>query len=375
MQIVDATSSKAIKLGLVVPFENPHFVDLFRFGESVGYWVLQVFAFRDLPEHRKELGWKMSRNTMLMTAGWNHIFSLALKLRQFDSVVFLGMIDPSPYQTFLCMIAQLFGVRVVIASEGLKTPTAKRLPWIVRYVLNRPSVSLLAIGKGSADDYRELGLDKVSFYKFGFFERYELNAKKPQSFVKDELTILSVGQLIKRKNFASVVNALQKVTTSQKIVYKICGDGEELSALGQLGASLPENMSLQLLGNCNRDKLATIFNDADIFVMPSIYDGWGVVLNQAMHYQLPTIVSTGVRAAEGYLVEHGENGLLYESDDELVKQLEILINSSELRESLSRNCQASVGKWNMEACALRLYQWLSKDSSEVFQDGPLAAIT
>ena len=62
------------------------------------------------------------------------------------------------------------------------------------------------------------------------------------------------------------------------------------------------------------ESLPAFFAEADIFVLPSRYDGWGVVVNQALGAGLPVICSDAVGAAED-LVEEGGNGFTFPSED------------------------------------------------------------
>ncbi len=62
------------------------------------------------------------------------------------------------------------------------------------------------------------------------------------------------------------------------------------------------------------DDLPRFFAQADVFVLPSRYDGWGVVVNQALGAGLPIICSDQVGAGCD-LVTEGENGRLFSAGD------------------------------------------------------------
>jgi glycosyltransferase involved in cell wall biosynthesis len=60
--------------------------------------------------------------------------------------------------------------------------------------------------------------------------------------------------------------------------------------------------------------LPRFFAQADIFVLPSRHDGWGVVVNQAMAAGLPIIASDAVGAASD-LIEEGKSGFVVPAGD------------------------------------------------------------
>ena len=81
------------------------------------------------------------------------------------------------------------------------------------------------------------------------------------------------------------------------------------------------------------EELPRFFAQADAFVLPSRYDGWGVVVNQALGAGLPVICSDRVGAGHD-LVEDGVNGLKFPAGDSaaLAQQMERLVSAPELLE-------------------------------------------
>jgi len=82
--------------------------------------------------------------------------------------------------------------------------------------------------------------------------------------------------------------------------------------LPRLLASLPEGVRarIEYAGFQPPEELPRHFARADVFILPSRYDGWGVVVNQAIGAGLPVICSDAVGAGHD-LVEEEANGLLF----------------------------------------------------------------
>ena len=68
--------------------------------------------------------------------------------------------------------------------------------------------------------------------------------------------------------------------------------------------------NVHLVGFVNQTELPTYYAAADVFVLPSQYETWGLVLNEAMASGLPGIVSDGCGAAQDMIIE-GETGYSY----------------------------------------------------------------
>jgi len=91
-----------------------------------------------------------------------------------------------------------------------------------------------------------------------------------------------------------------------------------------------------LTGFINQSEIGKFYSLADIFVLPSgAGETWGLVVNEAMLFQLPIVVSNAVGCA-GDLVVSGENGFIFKEGDvdELARRLSELTTKSELRKTL-----------------------------------------
>jgi glycosyltransferase involved in cell wall biosynthesis len=70
---------------------------------------------------------------------------------------------------------------------------------------------------------------------------------------------------------------------------------------------------VQVIGPVPQADLNRIYNQCDVFVLPSLSDGWGMVVSQALACGLPIVVSDMTGAKE--LVEPGQNGFVVKSGD------------------------------------------------------------
>lgn len=122
-------------------------------------------------------------------------------------------------------------------------------------------------------------------------------------------TVLFVGRLVESiKGIESVLRALSRLAedgVESELV--LAGEGPEADHYRQLASSL--GVRARLLGNVDHDTLCRWYAASDLLTLPSRSEVWGFVLNEAMEFGLPLVVSDAVGAA-GDLVVDGEHGAI-----------------------------------------------------------------
>ncbi|MEM1547361.1 MAG: glycosyltransferase family 4 protein, partial [Candidatus Methanomethylicia archaeon] len=99
-----------------------------------------------------------------------------------------------------------------------------------------------------------------------------------------------------------------------------------------------------------------VFEDAAIFVLPSIYEPFGMAAAEALASGIPIIVSRTGGLRE--IVEENVNGFSFNTGDwrELSEKLLLLLRDSRLREEMSRAARTSAKKFSSENIALKYLQ-------------------
>ena len=112
--------------------------------------------------------------------------------------------------------------------------------------------------------------------------------------------LLAVGSIVARKGYDVLVRALTPLA-DKAWTLSIVGaarDAAVLSALVEQIAEAGLQSRVRLLGARTEAELDEIYATADIFVMPSLFEGYGMVLGEAMARGLPIVCTTGGAAAE-----------------------------------------------------------------------------
>lgn len=105
------------------------------------------------------------------------------------------------------------------------------------------------------------------------------------------------------------------------------------------------NLQHRIFLNGFTDDPMSKLKDADLFIFPSKYEGFGLALAEAMSSGLPCI---GFKTCSGVneLIKHNQNGFLAEDVEELKIYFEKLMSDSELRNRLGKNAHLTMGKYD-----------------------------
>lgn len=142
-------------------------------------------------------------------------------------------------------------------------------------------------------------------------EIYRQKARKILD-VEEPAVCLFVGRFCKEKGINLLLNILPQLNKS--IGYYFVG--------GKIDCATQRFINDHNLNNVHvvdfktQEELSVYFRVANLFVLPTLHDVWGLVISEAMAYGLP-IVTTDLCGAGLELVEEGKNGLLCRADDKM----------------------------------------------------------
>jgi glycosyltransferase involved in cell wall biosynthesis len=146
------------------------------------------------------------------------------------------------------------------------------------------------------------GIDLCDFS----FERNNRNPKK----------IVAVGRLVKEKGYDFLIRAVHQIIESgKKVEVEIVGDGEQLTTLRSLAATLGVADRVQFRGWLRPNEVRNVMKDAAVLVHPSPQLGDGVpnVIKECMALGTPVIATAVAGMPE--LLGNGENGILVPPQD------------------------------------------------------------
>ena len=154
--------------------------------------------------------------------------------------------------------------------------------------------------------------------------------------------VITVARLEKEKNLDRLITAFKnthhKFPDWQLI---IIGTGSQEKALKKLTQNLDLENSVKFLGQLKPSQIAQHYSQSQIFVLPSQYEGWGMVILEAMASSLP-VITTKVGVANS-VIKNNHNGLLIEKTPRsLEKKLNWLISHPKQRQRIAHQAKISL---------------------------------
>lgn len=147
-----------------------------------------------------------------------------------------------------------------------------------------------------------------------------------------EALVVSVMRLEPKKRPWALVQMLARLRETApdlRFRARIVGEGSERPALERLVRRLGLSDVVELPGRATREELRALYARADLFVLPTRLESFGIAVLEARTAGLPVVVMREAGVAE--LLQHGTDALLASSDDEMVSAMRQLIADRALR--------------------------------------------
>jgi glycosyltransferase involved in cell wall biosynthesis len=338
------------RLTLLTEIPAPYRVPLFNaLADRVDLRVLFLRARHparpyDLHANEFRFDWQILRGfaTTLRTHWLVVNGSVRREVGRADVVLVGGWNQPAFWEALAC--SRVRGISTILWTESTQTDwRSGRLDLLKRLLLLRLPRAFVVPGSAARNYLLALGVSADRIF-------VAPNAVDPNVFGAPEpkrtdgpVRLLAVGRLAPEKGLDTLLEA----TRDLPVEVVIAGSGPEEARLRALAGP-----NVTFLGNVERDALAGVYANADVAVMPSRSEPWGMVLNEASLAGLP-LVSTTAAGAAWELVEDGVNGFRVAPDDPVALRAAILrlVEDSQLRRSASARSREIAARFTPEAWA------------------------
>lgn len=265
----------------------------------------------------------------------------------------------------MALVSKMFGKTVIIAPRsGLIPEDYKRsgfMRWLIKRVIRKVDY-VICQGEYWKDFYQGVSGSKDS--KFIVIQNW-LNAEpyfniQTRKLNPDEpLKILYLAWVNGQKGIFDFIDAAGAVLARHKNVrFWICGDGVGAEIAKAKVAEYGIQDYVDFKGWVVGENKMNILAQADIYALPSYFEGFPNALMEAMASHLPVVATTVGSIPE--LVTSSENGLLYEAGDVKALQdaLETLIIAPEMRQTLAQKARETIRNNNTIDVALKKFDYI-----------------
>ena len=272
--------------------------------------------------------------------------------------------------------ARRHATKVLYTAHGFHfydgAPLANWLLWYpVERVMSRFTDVLITINREDYDRAARfahcrveyvpgVGIDTKRFSKAvdGAAKRGELGYRA------EDVVVLGVGDLIKRKNHQAIIRALALLDERFKLC--LCGTGVEHEALRLLAEEQGVADRVAFLGF--RNDIRELMKMADMLVFPSIHEGLPVAVMEAMASGLP-VIAAKIRGIYPDLIQDGESGMLLADDrpETIAAAITSMEGDSEARRRIASTAREAVRAFDCADAVLgrvtALYESCSQPTS------------
>lgn len=177
---------------------------------------------------------------------------------------------------------------------------------------------------------------------------YGMNQLKTNYDISDKF-ILFVGTLQPRKNIIRLIEAFSKLNEKDIDLVIVGKRGWQYEDILETPKKLNVEKRVKFLESVNDEELSELYKYAKCFVLPSLYEGFGLPVIEAMKEGCPVITSN-----VSSLPEAGGDACLYvdpEDSADIASKIEMLINDEKLRKEMIEKGKKQVAKFSWEKTA------------------------
>lgn len=172
----------------------------------------------------------------------------------------------------------------------------------------------------------------------------------------DKIKLLYVGRLSPEKNLQKLLLAIPILLKNNiEVELSIVGDGGDRSVLEMMAVDLNIDKNVIFRGSKSIEELVNYYMDADVFVLPSLSEPWGLVINEAMRHALPCVVSN-ICGCVPELIYDNNTGVTFDpkSEDELAYAIIKIIELIKSDKKLHTRIISTIKKYTPKNAAMQI---------------------
>lgn len=305
-------------------------------------------------------------------------FGIVKELKnKYDFVIISGWSSPSVILAIL--YCQIHNILYIMEDDGgLINPNGEKHK-LIKKLLLRKLFAYFTTTNENISVITSLGVEQNRVYKYpfssvmnsdiseGISKKQKVDEIRKSLGINENNIILAVGQFIDRKGFDVLLKAFSNMNDDCGLYF--VGGEPTKQYLDIVHQNNIQNV--HFIGFTEKEKLKLYYAAADVFVLPTREDIWGLVINEAMAAGLP-VITTNRCGAGLELIKNNQNGYLVQVDDvdNLSEKIHVILNNKDLKNKMENNATEVIKNYTVEKMAQWHYEQLSKfkKSYQIYND-------
>lgn len=366
------------KLAIISTHPIQYQVPLFKYLKKGGIKAKVFFASKHGlkgdkvdPEFLRKIKWNINSN---MLQGYESKFSKKQKYNiddfrlnyhrieneltkeNFDYVLILGWNNLHYLKAIYFAIKR--NIKIILRVETNLKSTKNFIKnfiknYFLRFFFKKVSY-FLSIGKLNKEFYLYHGVENKKILpapyfvdnNFFDFKSNKKKLKKKFNFEKKQI-ILFVGKLINRKNPFEFLELAKINKEKSNLHFIVIGDGILKKKCNQFIKN-HKLQNISLIGFVNQKKLREYYKISDLMILTSLYETWGLTINEAFATSIPVICTKNCGCSQD-LIKNGKTGFTYKIGDmnDLNKKTQLILNNKRISAEMIKNIKKKIENFSL----------------------------
>jgi glycosyltransferase involved in cell wall biosynthesis len=257
---------------------------------------------------------------------------------------------------------------ILFCDSTLHDNTSNALKTLIKRAIFKFADGVFGYGERAKDYALSLGIKPSQWHQrvqaASLPEAYNtaliLNSRAALKASDIPLTFLYVGRISPEKNLSRLIEAFSFIVQDMPQAHlNIIGGGSKEERLKQQVNALNLSNHIHFLDSQSGDKLSQSYMSAHFFILPSISEPWGLVVNEALHYGCPVLVSKTCGCVPELVIE-GETGFRlnpYKAEDIAQIMMKATKHFTNF-EATAQNCLNHIEPYNPDNAATQMIDGL-----------------
>jgi len=207
---------------------------------------------------------------------------------------------------------------------------------VIEKIVSKLTKNIVSVSNKTKNNLVKLGVNKKHIsVVYNWVDIKEIEAIKKS---KEEFDIIYAGRLMKHKNIDILIKSVYLAKKEfPEIKAVIIGDGPEKAKLKALTKNLRLEKNIEFMDFMLKEKVYGFMKSSNLFILPSVLEGFGIIVIEANACGLPVITVKHKRNASADLIKDYNNGFVCNlSEQNIAEKISILLKNNKLRESMSK---------------------------------------